>query len=174
MASLLLRRGMQNPLQRDFDLGLDAFPDDHASDADTTTEPAPLEVSTPEQQGDRVLVLEADLGARLYLRAKLANAGLLFVDEAVTGVEALALLAGHTYVLAMIDVGVADMDGWKLVNQASDRLEGTGHVVAMREKLSFLDKWRAHFAGANRALAKPLHPRDLNHLLAAIGWPLRR
>ncbi len=162
------------PLDLDFDLGLDAFPDDHASDADTTTEPAPLEVSTPEQQGDRVLVLEADLGARLYLRAKLANAGLLFVDEAVTGAEALALLAGHTYVLAMIDVGVADMDGWKLVNQASDRLEGTGHVVAMREKLSFLDKWRAHFAGANRALAKPLHPRDLKHLLAAIGRPLRR
>lgn len=162
------------PLDLDFDLGLEAFPDDHASDADTTTEPAPLEAAASEPQGERVLVVEADLNARLYLRAKLANAGLLFVDEAVTGAEALAFLAGHTYVLAMIDTGVTDGDGWQLVKEASGKLGDSGHVVVMRDKLSFLDKWRAHFAGADRALAKPLHPRDLKHLIAAIGRPLRR
>ncbi|MBI2724993.1 MAG: response regulator [Polaromonas sp.] len=158
----------------DFDLDLDAIPDGHGSDADTTTEPAQLEEAAPEQLGERVLVLEADPDARLYLRAKLANAGLLFVDEAVTGAQALAFLATHSYVLALIDVGVADMDGWQLVGKASGKLEGTGHVVVMREKLWFLDKWRAHFAGAKAALVKPLHPRELKRLLADIGRPVRQ
>ncbi len=162
------------PLDLDFDLGLDAFPDDHASDADTTTEPAPLEAVAPEQQGERVLVVDADLETRLYLRAKLANAGLMVIDEAVTGAEALALMASHTYVLALIDVGVTDMDGWQLAKDARRQLGAAGQVVVMREKLWFLDKWRAHFGGAKAALAKPLHPRDLKHLMADMGRPLRR
>ncbi|MES1977364.1 MAG: response regulator [Pseudomonadota bacterium] len=161
-------------LALDFDLDLDAIADGHGSDADTTTEPAQLEEAAPEQQGERVLVVEADPDARLYLRAKLANAGLLFVDEAVTGAEALAFLATHSYVLALMDVGVADMDGWQLAKKASAKLEGAGHVVVMREKLWFLDKWRAHFAGAKAALAKPLHPRELKRLLADIGRPVRQ
>ncbi|MES2402208.1 MAG: response regulator [Pseudomonadota bacterium] len=161
------------PLDLDFDLEQDAIPEDHGSDADTTTEPAPLEAAAPDQQGARVLVVEADLGARLYLRAKLANGGLLLVDEAVSGAEALAFMASHTYVLAMIDVDVAGIDGWKLVKDASRQLAGSGQVVVMRDKLWFLDKWRARFAGARAALAKPLHPRDLMHLLADIGRPIR-
>lgn len=161
-------------LDIDFDLDRDAFPDDHASDADTTTEPAPLEAQAPAQPGERVLVVDANLAARLYVRAKLANAGLLFVDEAATGAEAQAFMAAHTYVLAMVDVGIADTDGWALAGKAVRHLGGSGHVVVMRDKLGFLDKWRAYFAGAHRALAKPLHPRDLKHLLAAIGRPLRR
>ncbi|MES2191566.1 MAG: response regulator [Pseudomonadota bacterium] len=161
------------PLDLDFDLDFHATPEDHGSDADTNTEPAPLEAAAPDPQGARVLVVDADLGARLYLRAKLANGGLLWVDEAVTVAEAVAFMASHAYVLAMIDVGVTGMDGWKLVKDASRQLAGSGHVVVMRDKLSFLDKWRARFAGAKSALAKPLHPRDLKHLLADIGRPLR-
>lgn len=161
-------------LDIDFDLGLDAIPEGHGSDADTTTEPAPLDAAGPELQGDdRVLVVEADLAARLYIRAKLANAGLLLIDEAVTGAEAQAFMATHAYVLAMVDLGVADMDGWKLVRQVGSHLSGSGHVVVMREKLSVVDKWRASFAGVRSALAKPLHPRELKRLLADIGRPLR-
>lgn len=161
------------PLDLDFDLGLDDFPDDHASDADTTTEPAPLEAAEADQQGERVLVVEANLDARLYLRAKLANAGLLLVDEAATGAEAMALMASRAHVLVLVDVGVADMNGWALAREAARHVADSGHMVVMRDGLWFLDKWRAHFAGAKTALAKPLHPRDLKHLLADIGRPLR-
>lgn len=161
-------------LDIDFDLGLEHIPDDHASDADTTTEPAPLDGVAPGVQGERVLVVGADLAARLYIRAKLANAGLMLIDEAVTGAEALAFMDSQAYVLAMIDLGVADMDGWKLARQAAKMLRGRGHVVVMRDKFSLLDKWRTHFAGVKVALAKPLDPRELKRLLADIGCPQRK
>jgi CheY-like chemotaxis protein len=160
------------PVSLDIDFDLDAFAEPHASDADTTTEPAPLDTAH-EPEGDRVLVVEADRDARLYIRAKLANAGLLLVDEAVTGAEALAFMASHAYVLALIDLGVTDMNGWKLVKQVHRHLPGSGHVIVMRDKLSVLDKWRASLAGVKIALAKPLHPRELKRLLADIGRPLR-
>ncbi|MES2509846.1 MAG: response regulator [Pseudomonadota bacterium] len=160
------------PLPLDIDFDLDAIPDDHAEDADTMTEPGALEAEAA-LNGDRVLVVEPDLAARLYIRAKLANAGLLLIDEAVTGAEAMAFMAAHAHVLALMDVDIADMDGWALASEAARHIGDAGHVVVMRNKLWVLDRWRAHFAGAKVALAKPLHPRELKRLLADIGRPLR-
>lgn len=158
------------PLDVDFDLG--AISDDHAQDAETMTEPAALDAEAA-PDGDRVLVVEADLATRLYIRAKLANSGLLLIDEAVTGAEAMAFMASHAHLLALVDVDIADVDGWALAGEAARHVTSAGHMVVMRDKLWFLDKWRAHFAGAKAALAKPLHPRELKRLLADIGHPLR-
>ncbi|MES2412837.1 MAG: response regulator [Pseudomonadota bacterium] len=166
-------------LDIDFDLDLgevlpDAAGPAEAGDADTTTEPGALEAGEAEPQGDRVLVIESDRAARLYLRAKLANAGLLLVDEAVTGAEALAFMATNSYVLVLVDLGVADVSGWKLLGDAKRNTAGQGHALVMREGLSFVDRVRASLSGAKAALAKPLHPRDLKRMLADIGRPLRR
>ncbi len=171
-ASAALDFDVSAPLPLDLDLDLGAMAEDQAEDADTMTEPAALEANA-EPQGDRVLVVEPDLSARLYIRAKLANAGLLLIDEAATGAEAMAFMATHGHVLALVDVDIADMDGWALASEAARHIAGAGHVVVMRNKLWILDKWRAHFAGAKVALAKPLHPRELKRLLAEIGYPLR-
>jgi hypothetical protein len=63
-------------------------------DSEAPTAPSPLDTLQPEAEQARVLVVDADLGARLYLRARLSMAKLTQVDEAATGVEALKLMAG--------------------------------------------------------------------------------
>jgi hypothetical protein len=62
-------------------------------DSEAPTAPSPLEgpaTEPPEQP--QVLVVDADRDARRYLRARLAMAGMLLVDEATTGTEALKLM----------------------------------------------------------------------------------
>lgn len=51
-------------------------------DSAADTAPAPLEAGAPEPEHAQVLVVDADRDARLYLRARLAMAGMLQVDEA--------------------------------------------------------------------------------------------
>lgn len=166
-------------LDIDFDLDLVASPsaNQDGGDAHVTTAPAPLEAGAA-QQGERVLLVEPDRDTRLYVRAKLANAGLLLIDEAVTGAEALAFLQAQAYFLALVDMDVADkgaqdVDVWKLVRAARRGAMPVGHIVLMRDQLSRIDMVRAWFAGIRISLAKPLHPRDLKQMLRDIGRPLR-
>ncbi len=77
-------------------------------DSEAPTAPSPLEgpATEPPQQAE-VLVVDADRDARLYLRARLAMAGMLLVDEAATGTEALKLMDTRLYKLVILDAGPA-------------------------------------------------------------------
>ena len=135
------------------------------NDSNAATEPAPLELRPPERGAFAVLVADADSGARLYLRAKLASEGLMQVDEASTGAQALQLLETRCYKLIILDLDFPDTDSWQLVKQVGESRPAVDFLLLTGSHVSRLDGVRGWFAGARACMRKPLHPGQLTQLL---------
>lgn len=146
--------------EHDLDVVLDITTDD--------TEPLPLEPGAPPAAGRRVLVVDPGRDERLYLRAKLAAAGLHEVDEAATGTEALVLLNTHAYQLVTLDLGLTDMDPWQLVKAVDNTRPAIAHLFVTGSAPNWQQGLRARFSGAQVYLKKPLHPGQLKKLLQKI------
>lgn len=158
----------------EFDLDLPLGPESSASpdmdldmEFELTTSPALLEpasgISRP-----HVLVVDASHDARLYLRARLAMAGLMQVDEAVSGAEALQWLNNRLYKLVILDLDLPDMDSWQLVKQVGEAHPAVDSLILTGSKASRFDAARGWFAGARACLRKPLHPGKLENLLHSL------
>lgn len=115
----------------------------------------------------RVLVVDAGRDQRLYLRAKLASIGLYDVDEAATGAEAMALLEHSAYTLAIVDLGLTDIDSWQVIRQIDQRKPRIAHLFVTGEP-SWRKGAKAWWSGAQVYLKKPLDPDQLTVLLQNI------
>ena len=146
----------------DADLGTDI---DLDLDPDGATGPTPLELRLTDPDVFAVLVADADSGARLYLRAKLAREGLMQVDEASTGAQALHLLDTRHYKLVVLDLDLPDTDSWQLVRQVGESRPAVDFLLLTGSRVSWVDGVRGWFAGARACLRKPLHPGKLKQLL---------
>lgn len=134
-------------------------------DSEAITEPALLKPLPAKPSPVHVLVIDADRDARLYLRAKLAMAGLMQIDEAATGAEALRRLNARLYTLVILDLALPDMDSWQLVKQVGELRPAVGCLILTGSRVSWRDGVRGWFAGARSCLRKPLHPGKLKRLL---------
>lgn len=132
-------------------------------DAEDDTAPMALEGAPASTR--RVLVVDAGRHARLYLRAKLASAGLPDVDEAASGAEALALLTSHTYHLVIVDLGLTDMDSWQVVKAVDRTRPVIAHMFITGSDPAWWRGLQARYGGAQVYLPKPLDPEKLNTLL---------
>lgn len=132
------------------------------------TAPLPLESGAAPAAVRRVLVVDAAREERLYLRAKLAVAGLFEVDEAASGAEALALLRTQAYRLVTVDLGVTDMDGWQLIRAVDRTRPAIAHLFVTGPALAWHQSWRLRLCGAQAYLKKPFHPERLQKLLQKI------
>lgn len=154
MDALLAATGADPGADRDLDI-----------DSNAATEPAPPDLRPPEPGAFAVLVADADSNARLYLRAKLASEGLMQVDEASTGAEALHLLETRCYKLIILDLDFRDTDSWQLVRQVGESRPAVDFLLLTGSHVSRLDGVRGWFAGARACMRKPLHPGQLKQLL---------
>lgn len=152
---------MSASLDLDLDLGFSG----DSGDADTAPAPLDAPLSPSPDSDSRVLVIDPDRDARLYLRAKMASVGLMQVDEATTGAEAMHLLRFHVYRLVVLDLELADVNSWKLVRQLNESTPPIRHVILTGASLSKLDAVRGWFSNARGSLAKPLDPVRLRRLL---------
>jgi CheY-like chemotaxis protein len=134
----------------DFDLG-------HSEAADT--QPPELEPLT------RALVASSDREQRLYLRARLALAGLTAVDEADSGAEALRLAAMQSYSIAVVDHSPPGVDGWAVVKALRARPGARPFVIVTKSGGFIADRLRAWLCGADRFLGKPVDPTTLQAVL---------
>lgn len=132
-----------------------------------TTSPAPLE-PTPGISRPHVLVVDASHDARLYLRARLAMAGLMHVDEAASGAEAVQWLSNRPYKLVILDLELPDMDSWQLVKRVGEAHPAIDSLILTGNRASRFDAARGWLAGARACLCKPLHPGKLEHLLLSL------
>jgi CheY-like chemotaxis protein len=137
-------------------------------DEGDATEPLPLEPGALPVAGRRVLVVDRGRDDRLYLRAKLAAAGLHEVDEAATGAEALLLLNTHAYLLVTLDLALDDMDPWQLIKAVDNTRPAIAHLFVTGTAPAWQHRLRARFSGAQVYLQKPLHPGQLKRLLLNI------
>ena len=157
----------QASLPMDLELAHDEDLDVVFDEVDATA-PLPLEPGMLPLAGRRVLVVDPGRDDRLYLRAKLAAAGLHEVDEAATGTEALILLNTHAYLLAMVDLGLTDMAPWQLIKAVDNTRPAIAHMFVTGTAPAWQQGVRARFSGAQVYLQKPLHPGQLKKLLRNI------
>lgn len=134
-------------------------------DSNAITEPASLASQHSELDAATVLVTDADAEARLYLRAKLASAGLMRVDEASSGAQMLQMLAARRYKLLILDLDLPGVDSWQLVRQVGELRPRVECLLLTGNRVSWLDGVRGWFGGARACLRKPLHPGKLKQLL---------
>ncbi|MBC7609232.1 MAG: response regulator [Polaromonas sp.] len=170
------------PVELDFDLDLDldmsaaatsseAPSPDTNTDFGAATEPQPLSGDDAGLVADsrpRVLVIDSDLEARMYWRARLAIAGMVLVDDVATGEAALHQIRFNMYSLVILDLELSDMKSWKLFTQLEESTPPIAHLILTGSGMTLLDRLRARFTGATAALPKPLQPGQVKQLLDSL------
>lgn len=146
----------------DFDLG-------PGTDAMDTQPPEPV------PQPRRALIASPDRERRLYLRARLALAGLAMVDEAETGPQVLALASRQPYCLAVVEHHLPQIDAWSVLKRLRGGVLQRPAVIVAKGGGTLRDRLRARLGGAAAFIDTPVDPVTLHEalqkVLAAPGAP---
>ena len=110
----------------------------------------------------RVFVVEDDPTAQETYRLHLEAAGHA-VSAAFDMRYALQRLATRQYDVLIVDIGLPDGDGWKLMREV--KLAHPLFAVAITARSSEADRERSRAVGFRRHLVKPLHLRELDEVL---------
>lgn len=121
----------------------------------------------------RVLVVDDDLTARLYIRARLMLRGNVQIFEASNMTEGLALLKTLTHIdAALLDVDIGAQNGFDLCKSIRAWVRSKGGkqptICMITSRSSLMDKIRAKMAGADAFVSKPPLPKELVRLLAKL------
>ena len=114
------------------------------------------------------LLLDASRERRLYLRARLALAGLFEIDDAHTGAQALDMARRRRYDLVIVNADLPDMDGWKLIDQLMALEPALGPVILSTRKSSWQVVQRAEQAGVQSVLEIPFDPAQVAKTLQKV------
>ncbi len=115
-----------------------------------------------------VLLVDAVREHRLYLRARLALAGLVAVEDAQTGAEALELAGRRHFDLVITSLDLYDISGWKLVAQLVSLEPAIGAVVLTTSDASWETHEQAEHAGCRGVLVRPFDPLQVQQLLQRV------
>lgn len=121
----------------------------------------------------RVLLVEDDPDLRSQITARLDELGMV-VDVASDGREGLYLATEYPIDLALIDLGLPELDGLSLIRN----LRKSGRdipVLILTARGTWQDKVEGFEAGADDYLVKPFHPEELVARVRALlrrssGW----
>jgi CheY-like chemotaxis protein len=135
-------------------------------DLDLGQDDSALDTLPPEPEAPirRALVVSADRDQRLYLRARLALAGMTTVDEAQNGAEAVELARLLPYCVALVDHGLPQVDGWQVVRGlAANKVRP--YLILIKADAGWRDRLKAWRLGIDTFLGKPLQPGRLQTVL---------
>ncbi|MDN5685922.1 MAG: response regulator [Brachybacterium sp.] len=110
-------------------------------------------------------MVEDDDDIRRLLEVVLAQEGYV-VSASATGADGLAALERRPPDLALVDVGLPDMEGYDVVRAARSRV--AGHIVMLSARSQDSDARQGLEAGADAYLTKPFRPRQLREALREI------
>lgn len=114
----------------------------------------------------RLLIVEDDTALRTELVRQLSAEGYA-VDGASDGREGLFMASEYDYDLAIIDLGLPEIDGMSLIAQ----LRANGRVapiLILTARDAWQDKVKGLEAGADDYLTKPFHPQELRARVQAL------
>jgi len=133
--------------------------------------PPPLDVQPRGARGLRVLVVDDNVDAAQMLATLLEMNG-YEVDIEYDGQGALASAVQAPPDVALLDIGLPDIDGHELARRLRAMPETTQAVlVALTGYGQVEDQRRAYKAGFDHHMAKPADLAKLLELLAAVGTP---
>ena len=114
----------------------------------------------------RIAVVEDNCDSRTMLKSLLAMDGHL-VDTAGDGVEGLDLIQRTKPQIALIDIGLPELDGFELARRLrSDEANSQVFLTALTGYGLPADREKALASGFDAHLVKPLNMRDLDRLLS--------
>src|SRR4051794_20545389 len=108
-----------------------------------------------------VLVIDDSSTTRLYYREILEGVGFA-VEEAINGIEGLVKAALESFDLMLVDLNMPKMDGYSFLAhlRASADLQAVPTMMISTQARE-VDRNKAHAAGANVYLVKPVDPVEL-------------
>src|SRR4051812_45096822 len=113
------------------------------------------------------LIVSADRGERMVLRARLALARLTQADEAESGSQAVQLARSKQYDLALVDAGLQDMDAWALLSRLRDGRRPIPHLALTKAGRSISERLKA-WGSSTALLEDPPDPERLDAWLSRI------
>ncbi len=116
----------------------------------------------------RILICDNEAPLRLLVRATLEPAG-YELEEAVDGDEALAVSERFRPDLIVLDMMMPGRSGLEVLAalRGSPALAAT-RVVLLTARTQASDRAQAHAAGADRFLAKPFSPAELERVVVGL------
>lgn len=102
----------------------------------------------------------------LYLRARLALAGMTEVDDAPTAQSASEFLARRHYDLAIVSTALEDADPWSLVRSLADLVEPPRSVIVASRAPTWATMEQAEQLGCLGLLEIPFNPQQVAVLLS--------
>lgn len=108
-----------------------------------------------------ILVIDDSVTTRMFYRATLESAG-FEVDEAANGLEGLEKAMLAPFDLVVVDINMPTMDGITFLAELRRRVEVRNlPVIVISTMQRDEDRARAHAAGANAYVVKPVDPKAL-------------
>jgi len=108
-----------------------------------------------------VLIIDDSATTRMFYRATLESAGFA-VDEATNGFEGLEKTMLAPFDLVIVDINMPKMDGLEFLAQLRRREEVRSlPAIVISTQQRAQDRARAHAAGANAYVVKPIDPQAL-------------
>ncbi len=117
----------------------------------------------------RVLVVDDDLVARHYMRARIMLRGHLLLHEATSSEEAMRIFHAHSFDAVLLDADMGQHIGLQTCRAMRSFVRRENgkqpRIFIISSRSGLLDKIRARMAGADAFLSKPLFPAELASLL---------
>ena len=108
-----------------------------------------------------VLIIDDSATTRMFYRATLESAGFA-VDEAANGLEGLEKTVLAPFDLVIVDINMPKMDGLEFLAELRRREEVRSlPAIVISTQQRAQDRARAHAAGANAYVVKPIDPQAL-------------
>ncbi len=128
----------------------------------------PSSASTPNLNSIHILVVDDELDSREIVAFVLEQAGAI-VTSVASGIEALQAIEQAVPDLIVSDIGMPEMDGYMLLQQAR-MLEQVRHVpaIALTAYAGEFDRQQALQAGFQQHIAKPIEPQVLIQAIAEL------
>jgi CheY-like chemotaxis protein len=124
-------------------------------------------VEEPIRRDLRILLVDDDADCREVTQAVLEGEGLT-VETARSGATALEMLSRNTYDLLLCDVGMPEMSGWQVAQEAR-QLRPAMAIYMVTGWAGQFESADSHRDDADGILGKPLQMDELRSVIARIG-----
>lgn len=142
------------------------FTGSEGTDLDLDTGESAASIAPPGIRASLLVDLSKD--NRMYLRARLALAGFIEVNEATTAGHALEAARQRKFDLVIVNLDSSELEGWKLADQLVALEPAIGSIVLSTRRPSWHVQERAEQAGCLGVLEIPFDPVQVLAMLRKI------
>jgi CheY-like chemotaxis protein len=143
------------------------FTGSEGTDFDFDTGESALAIPPPGVRASLLVDLSRD--QRMYLRARLALAGFVEVQEATNSGQAVQMARERNFDLVIVNLDQPDeINGWKLAEQLISLEPAIGSIVLSSQRATWHMQERAELAGCRGVLEIPFDPVQVQEMLRKI------